>query len=226
MRLWSDFLTHQGRPALKWKHYFPVYERHMARYVNRPVTIIEIGCGDGGSLQLWKQYLGPNARIVGIDINPQCKTYEEDQISVRIGGQADEKLLASVLREFGTPDIVLDDGSHVMKDQIETFRYLYPRTNPHGLYIVEDVHTSYMPRFGGGLRKEGTFIEMCKELIDELGSQTGGPEAAPPTDFTRSTLSIQFHDSVVVFERGKTTHKHMLKRGRGFGVEEDGQKHP
>ena len=70
MSLWSDFLSHQGRPALKWKHYFPIYERHFARYVNRPVTMIEIGCGEGGSLQLWKKYFGPNARIIGILTHP------------------------------------------------------------------------------------------------------------------------------------------------------------
>jgi cephalosporin hydroxylase len=221
MTLWSDFLWHQGRPALKWKHYFDVYERHLSRFVNRPLVMVEIGCGEGGSLQLWKKYLGPHSKIVGIDINPHCKEYEEDQISVRIGSQSDEAVLADIIREFGSPDIVLDDGSHIMTDVIGTFRYLYPRTDRRGVYIVEDVHTSYMDRFGGGLRRPGTFIELCKDLIDELGAETGGSDAAKATEFTRATLSMSFYDSVVVFERGSTTHKHMLKRGLGFGSEQD-----
>jgi hypothetical protein len=221
MGLWDNFLTHQGRPALKWKHYFPVYERHFARFVNSPLRIIEIGCGEGGSLQLWKSYFGPGATIIGIDVNQRCKEYEEDQIFVRIGSQSDEALLANVVHEFGSPDIVLDDGSHLVTDQIATFRYLYPRINPRGVYVVEDVHTSYMDRFGGGLRRDGTFIEMCKGLIDELGAETGGPGAAKVTEFTKSTLSIHYYDSIVAFERGTTTHKHMLKRGLGFGLSED-----
>jgi hypothetical protein len=182
--------------------------------------MLEIGCGEGGSLQLWKKYLGPHAKIIGLDINPRCNEYEEDQISVRIGRQGDEAFLASVLKVFGTPDIVLDDGSHVMSDQIASFGYLYPRIDRHGVYIVEDVHTSYMDRFGGGLRREGTFIEACKDLIDQLGAETAGPGGAKVTEFTRTTLSMSFYDSVVVFERGSTTHKHMLSRGRGFGAEQ------
>lgn len=87
--------------------------------------------------------------------------------------------------------------------------------------MVEDVHASYMDRFGGGLRRPGTFIELCKDLIDELGAETGGPDAAKATDFTRTTLSISFYDSMVVFERGSTTHKHMLKRGLGSEQDTD-----
>ena len=66
--LWADFLTHRGWMAHKWTHYFPAYEQHFSRYVDRPVVFWEIGIGEGGSLQLWKQFLGPYAQIVGLDI--------------------------------------------------------------------------------------------------------------------------------------------------------------
>src|SRR5215469_10053921 len=110
MSLWSLFDSHTGRSVHKWKHYFPIYEQHFGRFVNRPCLMIEIGVGRGGSLQLWKSYLGPHAQIVGLDINPECRAFEEDQIAVRVGDQSDPNFLASVIDEFGTPDIVLDDG--------------------------------------------------------------------------------------------------------------------
>src|SRR3954453_2454752 len=116
MSLWTQALNHRGRPLHKWTHYFPAYERHFARFVNRPVTFVEIGAGRGGSLQMWKQYLGPFAQIVGLDIRPECKDFEGDQIAVRIGDQADTAFLADVVEEFGLPDVVLDDGSHLMED--------------------------------------------------------------------------------------------------------------
>lgn len=212
MTLWSDFLNHRGRLVEKWKHYFPAYERHFARYVNRPVLFLEIGCGSGGSLQLWKRYLGPHARIVGIDVNPRCVAYEEDQISIRIGNQADTAFLGAVLEEFGAPDVVLDDGSHVMQHVVASFGYLYPRTAPDGVYVVEDLHTAYWNHYGGGLRRPGTFIELCKTLLDELNADwTEG--AMAPTVFTRQTLSMQFYDSLAIFERGATTQKAMLRIG-------------
>lgn len=206
MTLWSDFLTNDKRIIHKWKHYFPIYERHFKDFVNKPITFLEIGCGQGGSLQMWKRHFGPHARIVGIDINADCKTFEEDQIEVRIGDQSDENFLQGLVDEFGAFDIVLDDGSHVMSHIQTTFRFLYPRMPKNGVYLVEDLHTAYWDEFEGGLRKPSTFIEWSKHLIDELNADhTRG--ALPPTEFTKSTLSMHFYDSVVVFERSTHTRK-------------------
>lgn len=215
MTLWSEFLTNQGRVIHKWTHYFPIYETHFARYINRPATFLEIGCGQGGSLQLWKRYLGPLAQIVGIDIKESCSAFEEDQIAVRIGDQKDPQFLSEVLEEFGTPDVVLDDGSHMMADVTESFRYLYPRTAPSGVYLVEDLHTAYWNEFGGGAGREGSFIELCKPLIDELNADHARNQV-PVTDFTKSTLSMHFYDSVVVFERGRHLKKHAPRIGKSF----------
>jgi len=201
--LWSEFLNHKGRTIHKWKHYFPVYEAHFSRYVNRPLTLLEIGCGEGGSLQMWKRFFGPHAQIVGIDIRPECAEFEEDQIAVRIGDQSDPAFLASIIAEFGKPDIVLDDGSHIMEHVVASFSFLYPHTAQNGLYMVEDLHTAYWDEYGGGLRRPGSFIEMCKHLLDELNADWSRG-ALPPTSFTSATQSMHFYDSVAVFERGRT----------------------
>ena len=202
MSLWSEDLENKQQTIHKWKHYFPVYETHFSRFVNCPVVFLEIGCGRGGSAQMWKRYFGPHALIVGIDVNPECKSFEDDQVQIRIGSQSDTAFLQRVLEEFGTPDIVLDDGSHRMSDVVETFRFLYPRTSPDGVYLVEDLHTAYWDEYGGGLKREGTFIELCKGLIDELNADWSR-SALAPTEFTNSTLSMHFYDSMAVFERGR-----------------------
>jgi hypothetical protein len=206
MSLWAEFLTNTGRPIHKWKHYFPAYERHFNRYIDRPLTFIEIGCGNGGSLQMWKRYFGPGAQIVGIDIRPECAAFQEDQIAIRIADQSDEALLARVIDEFGTPDIVLDDGSHIMSHVTASFRYLYPRTAHNGVYMVEDLHTAYWDEYGGGLRRAGSFIELCKVLVDELNADWCRDQLAS-TDFTRTTQSMHFYDSIAAFEKGRTLPK-------------------
>ena len=212
MPLWDMFLDNSDRGTHKWAHYFPIYEQHFSRFVNRPVTLFEIGCGKGGSLQMWKKYLGPLAVIVGLDIKPTTKTFEEHQIAVRIGNQSDTEFLGAVVQEFGSPDIVIDDGSHMMNDVLASFRMLYPLTDRNGVYVVEDTHTSYLEKYGGGLRREGTFIEFCKPLIDQLNGEHAQDELSP-TDFASSTLSMHFHDSVVVFEKGRHRRKSALKTG-------------
>lgn len=206
MTLWSEFLTHDKRIIHKWKHYFPIYERHFNSFVNRPLTFIEIGCGLGGSLQMWKRYFGPCARIIGVDINPACKRFEEDQVEVFIGPQQDAAFLDKLIGQVGIPDIVLDDGSHVMSHITSTFQFLYPRMLKNGIYAVEDLHTAYWEEFEGGLRKPTTFIELCKNLIDELNAEHSRG-ALTPSDFTKNTTAMHFYDSVVVFERGSYTRK-------------------
>jgi hypothetical protein len=212
MTLWSDFLNHDKRVIHKWKHYFPIYERHFKDFVNRPVTFIEIGCGLGGSLQMWKQYFGPHARIIGVDIDPECKKFEEDQIEIYIGPQQDSQFLQSIINEVGIPDVVLDDGSHVMSHVVATFQFLYPKMLKNGIYLVEDLHTAYWEEYEGGLRKPSTFIELCKNLIDELNAEHSRG-ALPPSEFTKSTMSMHFYDSLVVFERGAYTRKFGPKTG-------------
>jgi SAM-dependent methyltransferase len=209
--LWDLVVAHQGRDLHKLSHYFQVYERHFGGLVGREATFVEIGCGRGGSLQLWKEWFGPQATIVGLDIDPEASEFEEDQIHVRIGDQGDTRFLASVLDEFGTPDAILDDGSHRMADLLKSFRFLYPNIASDGVYAVEDAHTSYWPRYGGGLRKRGTFIERSKRLIDELNAHSvRGRDLVTP--FTDSTVSICFYESMVVFERGATDRSHVEKR--------------
>jgi hypothetical protein len=209
--LWRAFLSHVGPIAHKWTHYFPVYEAHLAKYRNRPMLMWEIGVGEGGSLQLWKGYLGPLAQIIGLDLLDKTEC-EEEQIAIRTGHQADPVFLQSVLDEFGAPDVVIDDGSHMMDDVGATFAYLYPRISPVGVYIVEDLHTAYWSEFGGGLGEPGSFIEMAKGLIDELNADHARGALAA-TAFTASTLSMHFYDSMVVFERGRHLRKHAPQIG-------------
>ncbi len=217
MSLWSDFLNNRDRVIHKWPHYFPIYERHFSPWVNKSLLFFEIGVYRGGSLQMWKKYFGPHVRIVGIDIKPKCKRYEEEQVSVRIGDQSDHKFLSELIEEFGPPDIVLDDGSHQMEHITSTFEYLYPKLSKYGVYLVEDLHTAYWEEYGGGLGRESTFMEHCKSLTDKLNTEhTRGVLAED--DFSKSTLSMHFYNSIVVFEKGSPLALEPLKRGNREGI--------
>jgi len=204
MSLWSDFHQHRGRLIHKWDQYFPAYERHFARFRNQAVTVIEIGVGDGGSLQMWRRFFGPYARLVGIDSNAKAKAYEDHLTAIRIGDQTDRTFLDSVLAEFGPAQIIIDDGSHIMPHVQQTFAQLYyhPSFDSTGVYVVEDLHTAYWPEFGGGYKREGSFIETAKAQIDELHAQYSRG-AFQPTAFTAATLSMHIYDSLIVYERGR-----------------------
>ena len=163
--------------------------------------MLEIGVSRGGSLQMWQRFLGPMATLIGIDIDASCAKHEDDNIFVRIGDQSDKSFLQSVSQEFGPPDIVIDDGSHVMADINATFEYFYPRLPKNGIYIVEDLHTAYWEEFEGGIENPDTFINRSKNFIDKLNADHS--RGVIEADFmSKNTFGISFYDSVVVFERG------------------------
>lgn len=162
------FLENEGRPADKWVHYLPVYDRAFAPFRGFPIRMLEIGVFKGGSLEMWRKYFGPEAVIFGIDIDPACAQRVDPPNQVRIGSQADPDFLRQVAAEMGGLEIVLDDGSHVASHQRASFKTLWPLLSPGGLYVIEDLHTAYWPKFEGGYGAPGTAVELVKDLIDDM----------------------------------------------------------
>lgn len=184
----------------KWIHYLDIYERHFSRFRNSAPVILEIGVFGGGSLAMWREYFGANAEIIGLDINPECKRHEADGIEIFIGSQDDPVIINDILSKHPRIDIVLDDGSHMMNHMISSFELLYERIDANGVYMVEDTHTCYWDEYGGGLGRQGSFIEYAKRKVDEINAvHTRG--ALPVTPFTRNTDCIAIYDSIVVFEK-------------------------
>jgi cephalosporin hydroxylase len=203
------FLNNAKKRCFKWLHYFDIYERHLERFRGTSPVVLEIGVSGGGSVEMWKEYFGEGSRIVGVDINPDCKAHEQEGIEVFIGGQSDPATIEAVFAAYPRIDIVIDDGSHVMSDMIATFEMVYSRINPNGVYLLEDTYTCYKPKKGGGLKREGTFMEFAKDKIDELHA-TRVQSGIAATGFTRSTESICFYDSIIVFERRPQGHRQTL----------------
>ncbi len=193
--------THCGHRLNKWKHYFEIYNRHLGRFRSRDVTLLEIGVAGGGSLEIWRQYFGARARLVGIDINPVCRNFEAPGTRVVIGDQGDPKFLQKVAAEFGPFDIVIDDGSHHYEHQLTTFRTLFPLIRENGIYACEDLCTSYWrEEFGGGVLRPGTFIEFLKGLIDEMNAWFWR-DSEDVGSFATSTHGMHFYPALVVIEK-------------------------
>jgi hypothetical protein len=209
------FRNNPGRLIDKWHHYFEIYHRHFAAFRGRSPVVVEIGIFHGGSLEMWRRYFGRGARIVGIDVDPRCRQFEGDSVSVMIGDQADRNFLAEVRARFPHVDIVIDDGGHTMAQQITSFEELYPHIQPHGVYLCEDLHTSYYPPYGGGYRKDGTFIQYATRLVDQLHAwYSTEPDRFRVDEITRSTHGLHFYDSVLVVEKRPIAEPTASKTGK------------
>lgn len=206
------YATGSAQLVHKWHHYIPLYERYFRAWRGTTVRFLEIGVSKGGSLSMWRRYFGPEAVIFGIDIDEACRQYDGIDGQVRIGSQDDRLFLKQVIAEMGGVDIILDDGSHIMRHVRETLEIAFPLLSSGGVYMIEDLHTAYWPNFGGGIDAKENFFNYVRELMDDVHAwyHEGPKHHSLISDFC---TGVHLHDSVCVFEKGrvqKPTHSQIM----------------
>lgn len=193
------FDNNTDRVIHKWGHYFEIYDRHFSAYRNKEIVVLEIGVFQGGSLQMWKHYFGPKAKIYGIDIDPDCKKYEEENVEVFIGSQSDKNFLRDLKQKIPPIDILIDDGGHTMNQLKTSFDELFDHVKGDGIYALEDLHTCYWINYGGGKKRAGSFIEYSKNFIDDLHAWHS--PSLTINKFTKSIYSLHYYDSIIIVEK-------------------------
>jgi hypothetical protein len=175
--LWD---SHDGLYSAKHVTYPGLYNRFLSRFVGTDCTLIEFGVLRGGSMQIWRKFLGERARIIGVD----CEFSEDwsrlnGDAETIIGYQEDPQLLA----KLPDPDIVIDDADHQSGPQITSFNTLWPRVKNGGLYVVEDLMPRNAPiidavmnacylKFPVHIHREILFAEKVEEPVGEISTGT------------------------------------------------------
>jgi len=118
--------------------YMPYFEK----YMDKNVCILEIGIFQGNSLRLLDSYF-PNAIIYAIDINKNSVNLKfGNNIHTFLCSQDDFQKLQEIFNGIKF-DIIIEDGSHLTSHQQTSLGFFFPFLNKGGIYICEDLHTSY-----------------------------------------------------------------------------------
>lgn len=193
--------------ASNWHDYMHMYARQFAPFKRLPIRFLEIGLWEGASAKLWEEYF-PYAELHFLDISLGNVKYQSNRSRYHIGNQEDPADLQLFLQAVpGLFDIIVDDGGHTAGQQLTSFQILFPRLSSGGIYVIEDLHTSYWS--GGG---PGSTIHFLKALVDEvnyIGARTGRAsqaevpnEVRPEMGFYRDQVrTVSFSSSTVVIER-------------------------
>lgn len=196
----------------KWGGHFytPHYENHFNPFKNRSIKILELGIGGyadpnkgGASLRMWKNFFR-KGNIFGIDIYDKSQL-EESRIQTFKGSQVDEDFLKKILKKIGTPDIIIDDGSHLNEHIIDSFKILFPLLKKGGIYVIEDIQTSYWPEYGGdseNIENKKNAINYFKGLVHGLNFQEMLIENYKPTYFDLNITSIHFYHNLIFIYKG------------------------
>jgi hypothetical protein len=185
------------------------YGSHFAPRRSDPITLLEIGVGGysdrvagGGSLRMWKEYF-PSGRIVGIDYYDK-RGLSDERVVVLQGDQSDRRFLHDVGSRFGPFDFVIDDGSHICQHVITSFDVLFEYLKDDGMYVIEDLQTSYWGKLGGSRRpnRAGTTMTLLKRLADGLNYAEFDIPRYRPTRFDRSIVALTFYHNIVFIQKG------------------------
>lgn len=157
--------SHTGKVVDKWDSYTNSYARHLGNKRHEIRNILEIGVQNGGSLEVWNKYFPSAQSIIGVDVNIDCKNLEFSCERIEVIISDATKLNNSLFRgkKF---DLIIDDGSHISSDIINSFFNLITQTTDEAIYVVEDLCCSYWQEFEGGVNHPSSAITFFKKLID------------------------------------------------------------
>lgn len=191
--------------------YARYYEHYFSRIRKKKLNILEIGVGGhdhpergGGSVRMWRDYF-PNSMIFAFDIYEKS-SHADQRIKIYRGSQNDTDFLITLAKNIGKIDIIIDDGSHISEHIITSFNTLFPFLADDGIYVIEDLGTSYIPEYGGSFEDfndSKTAISMVKGLID--GLHFHDIQDYLPTYFNKNIVGIHLHRSIVFIFKGENT---------------------
>lgn len=191
----------------KWdSHYYAQhYDMHFTKFRELDINLLEIGVGGysdpmagGESLRMWKDYFS-TANIHAIDIFEKS-AQEEERIKIYQGSQIDREFLEKTVRDIGEVSLIVDDGSHDNKHIITTFKILFPLLMDGGIYVVEDLQTSYWPSGGDSFNlrcNKKSAINFFKSLVDGLNYEEFDNPYYEPNYFDKNIVSMQFYHNMV-----------------------------
>lgn len=173
----ADMCRVHGTDKLPQHGYHRFYPDVLERFRGVPnFRMLEVGIAEGRSLRMWLDYFATGI-VYAFDIEPKYMI-EHPRCRTMLVDQSDVFALRSAIATIGGDPLpfIIDDGSHVPTHQLLTFDvYFADLLADDGVYIIEDVETSYWRRGMGynpkdpmeyGYRHPKAVLEVFKHVLD------------------------------------------------------------
>ena len=164
-------ISKKYKTTKKMMGFINIYEKYLKDFKNKKINLFEIGVETGESLRMFSSYF-KKGKIIGLDIIKL--NYKIKNTEIFVGDQADKTILYKIVKKYKSFDIIIDDGSHVNSDVKKSFNYLFPKLKLGGLYIIEDLQTSYISHWGGdgnNFNNKKTTMNFIRSLADRMHYQ-------------------------------------------------------
>ena len=195
-------------------NYHEIYPQYIEKYYNSKGGMVEVGLLGGASLKLWLE-LFPNMHIYGLDINPNENIQKHERHTIIKTDQSIQSDLDNAFSKIEHPIwFINDDGSHIPEHQLLTFNALSPKLEVGGVYIIEDIETSYWTKQGlygyttrYGLGHPKSIIEIFKKSIDGVNHRYLLNPDFSVVKYQKQFHSITFAQNCIIIVKGEENNK-------------------
>ena len=119
--------------------YAKIYEKYLKDNKNRILSIIELGSFYGNASAAFFFYF-KNAKIYSADINPDMYLYSSKRLKNFFTDTSSRSSIEkNIINKNIKFDLIIEDASHMLKDQIISLFTLFRTLNSGGLFIVEEI---------------------------------------------------------------------------------------
>lgn len=203
------FIKHGTDKSSQHHNYSPNYEKHFEPLRFNPIKMLIIGVGGyeypdrgGGDIKAFSEYFPHvKTKIHALDLYDKSGLKFNDRVKIHKGSQDDGDCLTKVMMDLGEPDIIIDDGSHMNGLTIQSFRHLFPWIKKGGLYVIEDIESSWWNTQGFDGETDPmnfdakTTINFMRELLNDVNSKSTGMNVY-------DVCSMYFYNNMVVIKKG------------------------
>ncbi len=195
MRTLDDIACLYGTDKCSLGHnYTAIYAEMFWQLRDEPITLLEIGVWEGASMAMWREYFS-RAAIVGVDVDTgRARNDYIEGTHIRQADVTDEAALRRVIDEFGSFDVVIDDGAHLSHISRNSFRLLWPHVTPGGIYCIEDLHTYWWPHANTPGCEEWLF-DLARDCIGR------GDSANERNDHPTDIHAVGFYKSMAIIKK-------------------------
>jgi len=215
-----------GKISDKWSSYLDTYDELFLKFKNKEINLLEIGVQNGGSLETWASYFKNANFVVGCDIDPKCKqlTYNDPRIKLIVNNINNKETYQVISNNCNSLDIIIDDGSHISTDILESFVTYFPLLNPGGVYVIEDTHTLYWKEWNDEINMKFNAYIFFKKIIDVINIQFWEKEKSLDSYFSDFFVngnipsfinegwieSVEFKNSLIIIKKSLSPNRYGL----------------
>lgn len=204
-----------GTDKVSLHNYHEIYPKYITEHYFKTGGMVEVGLLGGASLKLWLD-LFPKMHIYGLDINPNEKIKKHERHTIIKTDQSVQLDLENAFSRIEEPIwFINDDGSHIPEHQLLTFNTLFPKLENGGVYIIEDIETSYWTKDGlygydtrYGLGHPKSIIEIFKKSIDGVNHRYLLNPGFEEVKYQKQFHSITFAQNCIIIVKQPENNKY------------------